>query len=180
MPRFTLHFHPMPTSRARPTPSAVASPSAPAATLGPLAQHLIAAIAIFTALMSAGSCGLIGHPLRHALTLAGLLGIAAGAIGRGPGLLRRVAIIALFTGLAVYLSASSLMIVNALSVVVLLGGITMAQPDALPALRPVVFATFIFALYRIAHNSIASAWLAADFVGHMLGKAGGAIGGSST
>ena len=171
----------MPTSRARSIPSLTASSPAIAPVLLSLsltAQHVIAGIAVFTALMAAGSCGLIGHPLRHALTLVGLLAIAAASIGSRPTI-GSVAYIVLFTIVAAYLSASASMVVGTLGVVVLLGGITLARPDSLATFRPLVFAIFVFALYRLAHDSIATVWIAADIIGHFIGRIGGIVAGQS-
>src|SRR5947207_16009762 len=89
-------------------------------------QEFIAGIAAFASLLAAGSCGLVGHPLRHALTLVCLLAIAAASLGRSPALAgvaptaRRVAQIALFSLLAGFLSTSSSNVVCALSIVVML------------------------------------------------------------
>src|SRR5205085_2815911 len=135
----------MPTSRARSQSLPVATSVQPSSS--PTAQHAIPALAVFTALVASGSCGLIGHPLRHGLSLAGLLSITAASLGARPSL-RGVAQIALFSVLAAYLSTSSSNMVSVLSVVVLLGGITLSLPEFLPALRPVSFAIFVLALYR--------------------------------
>src|SRR3954464_8505726 len=115
----------MPTSRARSSPTPI-SPATATIVSSPRSYGFIPAAAVFTSLIAAGSCGLIGHPLRHAITLIGLLAIAAAAIGHGPRTLRRTALIILFLLLALYLASSSLMVVCALSVVVLVGGITFA------------------------------------------------------
>jgi hypothetical protein len=172
----------MPNPKARSIP-APAIPVIVPPSLFPARQQLIAGIAVFASLLAAGSCGLIGHPLRHALTLVSLLAIAAASLGRSPAIdgvapmARRVAQIALFSLLAAYLSTSSSMVVSALSIVVMLGGVVLAHPDSLPALRPVVIATFVFALYRLAHDSIATVWLISDSLGHLLGRIGSAISG---
>src|SRR2546421_1135428 len=172
----------MPNPKARSVPIPVV-PIAPALSISPARQQLIAGIAVFASLLAAGSGGLIGHPLRHALTLVSLLAIAAASLGSSQALrsvaqiARGVAQIALFSLLAGYLSTSSSMVVSALSIVVMLGGVVLAHPDALPTLRPLVSATFVFALYRLAHDSIATVWLVSDSIGHLLGRIGSAVAG---
>src|SRR5206468_507768 len=101
-------------------------------------EPLVAASSVLTALIAAGSCGLIGHPLRHALTFLGLLVITVASIGREPGILRRIGILAVFLLVACYLATSGVSEVCALSVVVMLGGVVFARPDSQPAFRPVV------------------------------------------
>src|SRR5256886_4626225 len=171
---------PSPKARSVPTP---AIPVVVPLSISPARQQLIAGIAVFASLLAAGSGGLVGHPLRHALTLVSLLAIAAASLGSSQALrsvaqmARGVAQIALFSLLAGYLSTSSSMVVSALSIVVMLGGVVLTHPDALPTLRPIVIATFVFALYRLAHDSIATVWLVSDSVGHLLGRIGGAVAG---
>lgn len=171
---------PSPKARSVPTP---AIPVLAPLSISPARQQVIAGIAVFASLLAAGSCGLVGHPLRHALTLVSLLAIAAAALGRSPALggvaptARRVAQIALFSLLAAYLSTSSSTVVSALSIVVMLGGVVLAHPDALPALRPLVIATFVFALYRLAHDSLATVWLISDSMAHLQGRIASAVAG---
>src|SRR3954470_3541128 len=111
----------MPNPKARSVPSP-AIPVVVAPSISPGRQQLIAGIAVFASLLAAGSCGLMAHPLRHALTFACLLAIAAAALG-GSQAMRSVAQIALgvaqialFSLLAGYLSTSDSMVVSALSI----------------------------------------------------------------
>src|SRR4051794_35220134 len=102
----------MPSPKARSVPTPAIAVEVPLS-ISPARQQLIAGIAVFASLLAAGSCGLVGHPLRHALTLASLLAIAAATLGRSRAIdgvaptARRVAQIALFSLLAAFLSTSS-------------------------------------------------------------------------
>jgi len=165
------------------TTRAVAPAVAPAAAPEAVAlvasrQQIIAAIGIFTSLLAAGSCGLIGHPLRHAGTLVALLAICAAAFPSGAGSLRRIGMLALFAVLAGYLSTSTSTIVSTLGVLTLICGITVVHPESLRTLRPVCVAIFVFALYRLAHDSIPIVWELSNIAGKVIGLAGGAIAGS--
>src|SRR5207253_2873509 len=110
----------MPSTRARLIPATVvATPTL--SSIAPASHSFIAAVSIFASLLAAGSCGLIGHPLRHAMTLLALLAVTASALPHCRALPRRLAALLLFALLGAYLSASASMIVSALGVLVLLG-----------------------------------------------------------
>ena len=134
--------------------------------------------------VAAGSIGLAGHALRHALMWVLLTASVAAAWpkGRTPtgilipphagGLL--LALVA-----AIAMTASPLQAVNVLAVAVALAGLAAGrfQRGERKALLVSAQAVAVFALARILITSIGGAWVIADAAGGWLGSVGGAIAG---
>ena len=127
--------------------------------------------------MAAGSVGLAGHALRHALMWVLLAAVTAAA---WPKVRTPAAILLVVLGLAaaIVMTASSLQAVNVLAVAVALAALAAGRSGGEKrALLVSAQAVALFALYRIAITSVPAAWAVADGVGGALGRAAGAIAG---
>ena len=157
-------------------------PAAPAAADrgSPAATTLIAALAgLAGAWIAAGSTGLLGHPLRHALTC-----VALGLIlimlkprwqDRRTLLRQALAVIAAVIA-AIFTVASPLPPVNVLAVTVILLAISCGQPAAAKrTILAAAAAVTVLALYRVAYLSIPLVWLLADWLGGALGEVAGLL-----
>ncbi|MHC4535322.1 MAG: DUF4350 domain-containing protein [Planctomycetota bacterium] len=138
---------------------------------------VIAAIAGFAAAwIAAGSTGLLAHPLRRALTLAAL-GFVIIAQRPFPwrtskGLLKLL----VTASLVVYMIASSLPVINVMSVPLVLACLaTTFRGQAKKMLRIVSVSVAVFGLYRMACTCIPLVWSMADLLGRALGNIGGLI-----
>jgi hypothetical protein len=144
-----------------------------------LATVIAAAAGLAAAWFSAGSTGLLGHPLRRAMTLL-LLGVAV--LSLPP----RRHIKSLWTLLLLLLVAgSSLYLVHlpmqpagtmacALVLALLASGSDGQRRDILSASSA---AATVLGLYRFAATSIPWFWLGADLVGRTLGRIAGSVAG---
>jgi hypothetical protein len=127
--------------------------------------------------MAAGSIGLAGHALRHALmwVLLAAITTAAWPKVRTPA---TVLLVVLALAAAIVMTASSLQAVNVLAVAVALAALAAGRSGGEKrALLVSAQAVALFALYRIAITSVPAAWVVADGVGGTLGRAAGAIAG---
>jgi hypothetical protein len=138
---------------------------------------VIAAIAgLAAAWIAAGSTGLLAHPLRRALTLAAL-GVVIIAQRPFPwrgskGILKLLAT----AGLAAYMIASSLPVINVMSVPLVLASLAATfRGQAKKMLRIVSVSVAVFGLYRMACTCIPLVWSMADSLGRALGNIGGLI-----
>ena len=149
------------------------SPAGASASLGPV----IAVIAgLAAAWIAAGSTGLLAHPLRRALTLAalGVVIIAQRPFPwRGSKGLFKLLVTA---GLAAYMVASSLPVINVMSVPLVLACLAGTfRGQAKKMLRIVSVSVAVFGLYRMACTCIPLVWSMADLLGRALGNIGGLI-----
>ncbi len=144
---------------------------APAGVVAPVAG-------LIAAWFAAGSAGLLGHPLQHALVLLllGAVVVAAWPDWRRRSWSERVCGIA-GLGAALWMSASSLPPVHVMASAVVLAAVAILRPDANRALRTAALAVAIFGVYRLANTSIPSLWLATDWLGGALGRVAGWISG---
>jgi hypothetical protein len=127
--------------------------------------------------MAAGSVGLAGHALRHALMWVLLTAVTAAAWPkvRTPA---AILLVVLALAAALVMTASSLQAVNVLAVAVALAALAAGRSGGEKrALLVSAQAVALFALYRIAITSVPAAWVVADGVGGTLGRAAGAIAG---
>ena len=125
--------------------------------------------------IAAGSIGLAGHALRHALVWVCLLSAVAAAWPK-VRTWRLVLAFVIAMSAAVLMIASPLQPVNVLAVALALAALAAGRAGAqrrmlLAASQAVV----IFGLYRIILTSVPEAWFAADAVGGWLGRIGGAV-----
>jgi hypothetical protein len=126
----------------------------------------VVGFSLFTAWVVAGSGGLIGHALRHAIAWTGMVAIVLSAVQvRGMRLPHRLALVlVLFAGIA--LVGRGTPVIGLLSLTALVGVLLM--DTRWQCLRPLVVSLFIFALYRFAYVSIPSVWLLADRIASVL------------
>jgi hypothetical protein len=129
--------------------------------------------------LAAGSTGLLGHPLQHALTWIAL-GVAVVAAwpqeNRDFGAWAILAVGAIF---AVSLTASALPAVNVFAVAIMLAAI--AQVSRLVTGRVALigaFAATALGLFRLACDSMPTVWLIADTKGWVIGRLAGWLAGS--
>ncbi|MCH8120360.1 MAG: hypothetical protein IIC00_11605 [Planctomycetes bacterium] len=138
---------------------------------------LVAVIAgLAAAWIAAGSTGLLAHPLRRALTLAAL-GVAILAQRPFPWR-QRTGIIAMLAtvGLAIYMIASSLPVVNVMGVSLVLASLAFkSHGQAKKMLRISSVAVVVFGLYRVACTSIPMVWSMSDLLGRTIGNIGGLV-----
>lgn len=137
---------------------------------------VVAALAgLAAAWASAGSLGLLAHPLTRALAL-GLLAVAILVLPfraqRTRLLLRYVAVAIV----AVLMIASSLPVVNisGVALVLALGALLFSGRDRSVLLSAAV-GVAVLALYRTAYTTIPLVWLAADSFGQALGRFAGLL-----
>jgi hypothetical protein len=145
--------------------------------LGPL---IAVTAGLAAAWIAAGSTGLLAHPLRRALTLAAL-GIAIFAPHPSPWRGSKGIVVMLATaGLAVYMTASSLPVINVMGVSFVLASLAVAfRGQAKKMLCIVSAAVVVFGLYRMACTGIPFVWSMADALGRAIGNIGSLIVGQS-
>ncbi len=138
---------------------------------------VIAAIAgLAAAWIAAGSTGLLAHPLRRTLTLAAL-GVVIIAQRPFPwrgskGLFKLLATV----GLAAYMIASSLPVINVMSVPLVLASLAATFRGQAKKMLCIVSASVaVFGLYRMACTCIPLVWSMTDLLGRALGNIGGLI-----
>jgi len=138
---------------------------------------VVAAIAgLAGAWIAAGSTGLLSHPLRRILTLAALAIII---FAQRPSPFRKSnKLIALLVtiGLAVYMIASPLQVINVMGVSLVLATLSFtSREQARKILLNTSIAIAVFGIYRMACTSIPVVWTISDRFGRALGNVGGFI-----
>lgn len=131
---------------------------------------VIVTAGMIAAWFSAGSTGLLIHPLEHALTW---LALGVAIVTAWPQDNRRInwAVLAIGAGVGLFLTASSLQNANILAVVVVLAAVAQVTRGLTSrAALIVAMAAETLALYRFACDSIPTVWLAADLKGWVLGR----------
>jgi len=150
------------------------SPSA-----NPSAAIIFAVVAsAVAAWVATGNCGLLGHPLRHILTLLSLVVAAlAGCSGVTPDR-RRIPGAVAAALVSVALTISPERAVNALAAPVVLAGLSSLHDRRnRNTLLSATVALLIFALFRLLCSSVPVAWIVADRTGRCMGSAIGALSG---
>jgi len=124
--------------------------------------------------IAAGSTGLLGHPLRHALTwLAVGTAICADRTGRSWA---QRAILLLAVVAAALMTMSQLAAVNVLAVAAVLAALAAGRHDAgWRAMGAAALAVTVLAVYRLALVAGGSVWIAADRFGGLIGRAAGVL-----
>jgi len=143
---------------------------------------IIAATAgLAAAWIAAGSSGLLAHPLRRALTLLAL-GVVIFSPRPLPWRGRKGFFALLVTaGLAVYMTASSLPVINVMSVSFVLASLAITfRGQEKKTLCIVSAAVGVFGLYRMAYTGIPLVWSIADTLGRAIGNTGSLISGRPT
>jgi hypothetical protein len=136
-------------------------PSEPSNVVAP-ATIVVLVAGMVAAWLAAGSTGLLGHPLQHALTWLALAVALVAGWPRDNQSLGTWAILAGSAVLSLFLSASSLPAVNVLAVAVLLAAV--AQTGRGLGARVALIAALAagaLGLFRFACDSIPLVWLAA-------------------
>lgn len=150
----------------------------PGTTVAPHAIVILVA-GMAAAWLAAGSTGLLGHPLQHALTL---LALAVALVAAWPRDNRSPTTWTILAGgaiLGVILTTSTLPTVNVLAVVVVLAAIAQVTRGLTGRVTLIAaLAAMALALYRFACDSIPTVWLAADMKGCLLGRFAGWLTGS--
>ncbi len=133
-------------------------------------------VGLACAWIAAGSTGLLSHPLRRILMLAALA-IVILAQRPSPWLKGKKLIAMLATlGLAVYMIASPLQVINVMSVPLVLAALSFTSHGKIKKiLLNTSVAVTIFSLYRMACTSIPVIWTLSDRLGRALGNIGGFI-----
>ena len=126
--------------------------------------------------LAAGSTGLLGHPLRHALTWVAC-GAALVAVWPTPGKQwRRIATMLAGGGVAVAMTASPLPPVNVMAVALLLAVLATTRTGTDRGLLVRASAAVAaLGIYRLALTSVPLIWLAADAVGGAMGRLAGRL-----
>ena len=131
--------------------------------------------AIVAAWVAAGSVGLLAHSLRHAIGLVLIGVIAIASLRRGLRIFAALALLGA-ASIAALMNASRLPVVNVFAPAVIVSVAALFHPDACrKLLTRVALAISVFALYRLFITCVPSAWLAADAMGRLLGRMGGAV-----
>jgi len=144
----------------------------------PSATVLAAAAGLAAAWLAAGSTGLLGHALRHALTWLAL-GVALAAVWPSRTLgLRRLLLVAAGLAVALVMTPSRLVPVNVFAVALWLGVLaTTRQGMERRVLVLASSAVGVLGIYRLALTSIPFLWLAADGLGAAIGRRAGSLAG---
>ena len=123
---------------------------------------------------ASGGFGLVGHPLRHALTWMTLAGILLVIL---PSLRRwSIALVLFGLLLAVAMSSVRMAAVNVLGVAIVLSAVAMTRPEwSRTSICVVAEAITLLAIFEFARTSIPLVWQSADAVGELLGRLIGAI-----
>ncbi len=148
----------------------------PVVRFGNVSADVVAPVAgLIGAWTAAGSVGLLGHPLRHALTWLAIGVVVVAAWPRTWRPWHRSA--AWFAGIALasLMAGYSLVPVNVMGVALVLAAAAIVRPDAARPLRMVAAAAAVLAVYRLAITALPSLWLFADRVGGAMGRIAGWI-----
>jgi hypothetical protein len=124
---------------------------------------------------AAGSIGLVGHPLRHALSCLAMAIVIVSAWPRSWRPWHRPALWVAGIVVALGMTGSGLVPINVMAVALLLAVVGIVRPDAERSLRSVGAAVAVLGVYRLALTSIPVLWLAADRAGSALGEVAGRI-----
>ena len=143
--------------------------------VGVAPQAIVVLLAgMIAAWLAAGSTGLLGHPLQHALTWFAL---AVALIAGWPRENRPFATWAILVGaaiLSVLLTASTLAAVNVLAIAIVLAAIAQVQRGLTARVTLIAaLAAGALGLFRFACDSIPAVWLAVDVKGWMFGRLAG-------
>ena len=144
----------------------------------PVRALVIVVAALAAAWIAAGSIGLLGHSLRHALTwLALTVAIVAGWPRRGQSISDWL-ILAGAVVLGVILTVPLPPAVNVLAVAVVAAALVRSQTGlGGRAILIAAMAVAVLGIFRVACSSIPSVWVAADAVGFALGWSAGWLAG---
>jgi hypothetical protein len=150
-------------------------PQEPCAPL-PAGAIVVLAAGLSAVWLAAGSTGLLGHPLQHALTWLALL---VAIVAAWPENMRRFgtwAILAIGAGCAVAFTASTIPTVNVLGVAVALAAIAQTTRSLTRRVALIAaLAAMVLGCFRFAYASIPIVWLTADGFGWLLGRAAGTL-----
>lgn len=139
--------------------------------------HVIAAIAGLAAVwIAAGSTGLLAHPLRRALTLLALA--VAILVHRPPSVRRWMRLPGLLAvvGLAAYMIASSLPVINIMGVTLVLAFLAFTSAGQTRRILCVSSAAAaVLGLYRLACTSIPWVCSLTDWLGGIIGNVAGLV-----
>ncbi|MCE5302478.1 MAG: GldG family protein [Planctomycetaceae bacterium] len=147
-------------------------------TAAPVDALVIVAAGAVAAWLAAGSTGLLGHGLQHALTWLALAVALIAACPKNRGTFGVWATLSGATLLAVLLTSSTVPTLNVLAVAVVLAAIAVVQRGLSSRIVLLgALAAVVLALYRLACDDIPMVWLAADFKGYVFGRlVGGLVG----
>jgi len=142
-----------------------------------VAAVIAGAAGLIAAWIAAGSTGLLGHPLRRAMTLLFLVvAILAYRPLRGAERKAPLWLPAIAFGAAAYLVTFSSPVANVMAVAVVLAYLAFASVGhRRDILQAGSVAVVIFGVYRFAITSVPWFWLAADRVANDLGSMAGGI-----
>ena len=152
------------------------SPSSEASPAVSVRSIVVLGALVAAAWIAAGSLGLLGHPLRHALTwLALAVAIAADWPGRDRSFIRWT-MLAGTAVLALIMTASAQPAVNVLAVTLLAAALVRPQSGLHGRVVLIAaLATAVLGIFRLTCSSIPTVWLAADAVGRNFGRLAGMI-----
>ena len=127
---------------------------------------------------AAGSTGLVGHALRHALTW---LALSVAVVAGWPANIRAFSAWATLAGgviFGLFFTASALTAANVLAVAVVLAAVAQVNRGLTGRLALIAaFGAMALAAFRFAQDSIPLVWLAADGIGWVLGRLAGLLAG---
>ena len=144
----------------------------------PLAATCLLLAGMVAAWLAAASVGLLGGPLRHALTWLSLSVAVLAEFAPAARTARNRIVLTAGLALGLFFTSFSSPVVNVLAVAVVLAAL--AQSGRGLAGRAAVlaaFAAFALGIFRLACDSIPAAWSAADAAGGALGRLAGWLSG---
>ena len=138
---------------------------------------IVAVVAgIAAAWIAAGSTGLLGHALRHALTWIALGTAVVAAWPRRDRSLAGLVVLGLAVILGLALTASSVPTVNVLAVAVVTAGLARANSGLTGrAVLLAALAATMLGAFRLAYTTIPAVWLVANATGGAMGRLAGCI-----
>ena len=141
------------------------------------AVTVVAAVGgLIAAWIAAGSTGLLGYGLRHALTWLALGVPVVAAWPQWRGSFWRFLFWLAGTAAALAMTTSPLAPINVLAVALLVAVLAVLRPEPdRSALLVTAVAVSVFAVFRMVCTSIPAVWLATDTVGGWLGRLAGAV-----
>ena len=126
--------------------------------------------------IAAGSTGLLSHPLRRILTLAALAVVIFVQHPLPWRQTKSLIVLLVTAGLAVYMIASPLQVINVVSVSLVLAALSFTSRGyAKKIMVNTSVAISVFGLYRMACTGIPTVWLLSDRLGRFFGNIGGFI-----
>ncbi len=136
---------------------------------------VVALAGLAGAWIAAGSTGLLGNPLRHAMIWISL-GTAIIAAWRPALSIRRIIILLAGVAIAIVMTISVLPVVNVMAVTLVLTTIAISQSGVdKRVILLTAIATMIFGIYKLVSTSIPLVWLVADWLGGLIGRIAGDI-----